>query len=350
MIARAAAATLILFFVGSWQVVPRDQSGVGTGFTIRGRVVDPHGLKPEQAVLMLWSQRDNAGGSWGVPVPVGRDGSFVTHRLQPARYLLEVVRTPHSKTKPATVVGFTAVPIEADVSGVTVEIRRDTAIAGRFRMESDDPSAVWPPHIVINAFLAFDRTPLLNSTVADGAPAGRFVLRNAFGPRVIRAGYTLAPGHWWWPSRVTLDGVDITNVPVDFSEVEAGDLEVWFTQHPSRIRGVVTTIPGDPVEGAWVLAWPADQKTWQPWSSRSHVQRSDENGVYSLVTLPGEYLVRAVPPARLASGADVAAHFQDLAAGATPIELAAREAKYVVLRAGESLPYDAARRETGRRP
>ena len=300
---------------------------------------------------MLWSQTDNEGGSSGVPVPMDREGSFVTGRLRPARYLLQVVRTPHSKTQPATVVGFTVVSVEAaDVSGVTVVIRRDTAITGRFRMESDEPDAVWPPHIVVTAFLAFDGAPLLNGTGADGAPAGRFVLRNAFGPRVVRAGYTLAPGHWWWPSRVTLDGVDITNVPVDFSEVKAGDLEVWFTQHPSRIRGVVTTVPGDPAEGAWVLAWPAEQKTWQPWSSRVHVLRSGEGGLFSVVTLPGKYLVRALPPGGLASRGDVTAQFESLAAGATPIELAAREAKYVVLRTGESLPYDAARRETWRRP
>ena len=69
-----------------------------------------------------------------------------------------------------------------------VEVRRDTVIVGRFRMESDNPSAEWPPQIGVNAFLAFDGKPLLNGTVAKGAAEGQFVLRNAFGPRVLRCG------------------------------------------------------------------------------------------------------------------------------------------------------------------
>jgi hypothetical protein len=98
---------------------------------------------PEDATLML-GRRDGDGFS-SQPVRVGADGSFVTPPLGPATYVLEVIRTPNSPTKPATVVGFTPVSLGAsDVSGVTVEVRRDTAITGSFRMESDNPQAVWP--------------------------------------------------------------------------------------------------------------------------------------------------------------------------------------------------------------
>ena len=146
------------------------------------------------------------------------------------------------------VVGFNIVTVgTADVSGVTVEIRRDTALTGRFRTESDNPSAEWPPHLSVGAFLALEGMPMLPGPGADGAPAGRFVLRNAFGPRVLRCGYTLAPGNDWWPSQVILNGVDITNVPTDFSAHENGRLEVFFTQHPARIAGTVIDADGQPV-------------------------------------------------------------------------------------------------------
>ena len=203
--------------------------------------------------------REDGGSFVSIPVSIGADGSFITPRLSPGTYVLEVVRTPHSATKRATV-GLTIVRVgAADVPGVTVVVRRDTAITGRFRMESDNPQAEWPPHIVVNAFLALEGTPVMYGTVADGAPAGKFVLRNAFGPRILRCGYTLAPGTWWWPSRVILDGVDITNVPTDFSAHEDGQLEVVFTQHPARIDGTVADVQGQPVRAPWILVSAEDR-------------------------------------------------------------------------------------------
>ncbi len=82
-------------------------------------------------------------------VPVAADGAFVTLPLSPGMYMLEVVRNRFSTTEPERAVSFNIVTVgTADVSGVTVEIRRDTALTGRFRMESDNPSAEWPPHII----------------------------------------------------------------------------------------------------------------------------------------------------------------------------------------------------------
>lgn len=269
-------------------------------YVISGRVVDPHQLRPEEAVLMLG--REENGGFSSHPVPVAADGSFITPRLSSGTYVLEVVRTPYSTTKPATVVGLSIVPVAtADVSGVTIAVRRDTAITGRFRMESDNPKAEWPPHIVVNAVLALEGLPMLTATLAEGAPGGKFLLRNAFGPRVLRCGYTLAPGSRWWPSRVLLDGVDVTNVPTDFSAHENGQLEVMFTQNPARIAGTVTDAQGQPVRAPWILVWSADPTLWQRWTTTSNVTQGDMRGKFSVPALPGAYLVRAVPQATFRS-------------------------------------------------
>jgi hypothetical protein len=90
-----------------------------------------------------------------------------------------------------------------------------------------------PPQIVVNAFLAVDGIPLSRGTIADVESGKTFVLRNAFGPRVIRCGYTAPPGVHWWLSRVLLDGVNITDVPTDFGEHAGGNLEIVFTRHPA---------------------------------------------------------------------------------------------------------------------
>jgi hypothetical protein len=263
-------------------------------YTISGRVVDPHRLRPEGALLML-GQKDD-GSYFETPVDIGSDGSFVTRQLKPAAYWLRVVRTPHSPIRPATTVGFEIVRVgTSNVSGVTVTIRRDTVLTGSFRMESDTPGAPWPPHIVVHAVVAVEGMPRLESMVADGAPDGKFVLRNAFGPRVLRCGYSLPPGVNWWPGRVLLDGVDITNVPTDFSARETGRLEVVFTQHPARIAGSVIDVSGQPVRAPWILLMSADPALQQEWATTNQVAQGNTKGRFSIAVMPGRYLVVAVP-------------------------------------------------------
>ena len=224
------------------------------------------------------------------------------------------MRTPHSATKPATTVGFTIVDVgTADISDVRVEVRRDTAVTGIFRMESDNPKAEWPPHLVVNAFLAVDGMPMANSTVAEGAMGGKFVLRNAFGPRVLRCGYTLPRGLRWWPSHVLLDGRDITNVPTDFGEIQGGQLEVVFTQHPAEIAGRVIDAFGQPVRTPWILVNSTDRTLWQPWATTSHVIQGNTRGEFATTTLPGEYRVTAVPLSRFESAREAREYLLDFA-------------------------------------
>jgi hypothetical protein len=302
-----------------------------SGHTITGRVVDPHGLKPEGAVLMIG--RDDHAGSFGlVPIVVREDGSFVTSQLSPARYILQIVRTPHSSTKPAVVVGFRIVDVvAADVTGVTVAVRPDTAITGQFRMESDTPNPVWPPVLVVNAFMALEGSPLFNGVVADGAPGGKFVLRNAFGPRVVRCGYTQPSGDRWSFSRVTLDGVDITNVPTDFSEHPDAQLEVVFTQRPARIAGTVTDTQGKPIRAPWILVSAADRTLWQPWATTSDVAQGDTLGRFSLAVRPGRYLVRGLPQAAFSSSNAARGRILELTPGGITVEVGDREISSVRL-------------------
>src|SRR5688572_4360464 len=101
-----ARAAVVLFCGLSLPAAPTPQApgALVSGHVISGRLVDPHQLRPEDAVLMLG--REDYGSFSSTPVPVDANGSFVTPRLGPGTYVLEVVRTPHSSTKRAAVVGF----------------------------------------------------------------------------------------------------------------------------------------------------------------------------------------------------------------------------------------------------
>ncbi|MGB2713777.1 MAG: hypothetical protein WBC51_06335 [Vicinamibacterales bacterium] len=299
-------------------------------YTISGRVSDPHNLQPAEAVLMLGAQQGESVSY--VPIRLQRNGTFVTHPLATGKYVLKVVRTPHSSTHAATDVALTIVEVrEADVTGVVIEVRRDTALTGKFRMISDNPSAPWPPHIVVNAFLAMRGSPLLDGVGAEGASGAKFVLRNAFGPRVLRTGYTLAPGAAWWPSRVLLDGVDITDVPTDFSSKAESVLEVEFTQHPARIAGTVTDGDGKPVRAAWVLAIPAEEELRQDWVSTVQAVQANTRGEFSFATLPGEYLVRGFAYSAFDSYREARREARRAASGGTPVRVRGRDVATVRL-------------------
>jgi hypothetical protein len=310
----------------------------GPRYSISGRVIDPLRLQPEDAVLTLG--RVNDGGSFGsAPVEIGADGGFVTRDLARGTYIFEVVRTPHSATKPAVPVGFQVVRVtNADVTDVSVMIRRDTAVTGRFRMESDNPAAAWPPHIHVSAHLALDGLGFAGSKGADGAAAGTFILRNAFGPRVLRCGYGLAPNSWWWPSRVLLDGVDITNVPTNFNEHESGRLEVVFTQRPPRLRGTVTDADGAPVRAPWVVVASANKSLWQFWATTSDVAQGNTTGAFSLPLLPGNYLVQALPQSTFDSWPTARRQIEKYAADGLPVTVAEAGVSTVALQVRAANP------------
>jgi hypothetical protein len=288
-------------------------------YAISGRVVDPHNLRPENAVLMLVRQEGDSSAS-STPVGVAANGTFIARSLIPGTYTLEMVRTPHSAG--AMPVSFNAVRItDADVTDVTVTIRRDFALTGRFRMESSNPAAAWPPRIHVLAQVALEGTGYLGSMSADGAPGGIFVLRNAFGPRVVRCGYTRAPGTNWWPSRVLLDGRDITNIPTDFSAHENARLEVVFTQHPARLVGTVRTLQGEAVSAPWIVVTSADQSLRQWWATTTTATQGNTKGAFSIPLLPGEYRIRAVPQSRFDSWRSALRQAERHAAEGVPVTI-----------------------------
>jgi len=266
------------------------------GHVISGRLLDPQRLLPENAQLLLGMEHNGSFSSF--PLAVAEDGSFTSPRLAPGMYVLNV-RPPSRPHELASARAFALVSLGSnDVTGVRVLARHDTTINGRFRMRSDDPGAAWPRQIVVQAFLALDGAPLLAPVIADGADGGRFTLRNAFGPRVIRCGYSLGEGgSRWWPDRVLLNGVDITNVPTDFGQHNGAELEVWFTQHPARLCGRVVDSGHRPAPGAWVLLLPAEASLRQRWAETIDAQQADAQGRFTFCPLPGRYLLRAVPSA-----------------------------------------------------
>jgi hypothetical protein len=200
-------------------------------------------------------------------------------------------------------------------------------------METSDPQAKWPPHIGVHAYLALDGAPLMDATAADGAPTGTFVLRNAFGPRVLRCTYNLLPGEWWWPAQVVLDGRDVTNVPTDFTEHEGGRLEIVFTNRPARIIGRVVDEQGRPARAPWILLLGADRRLWQQWATTTVAAQGNTTGRFSLPALPGRYFVRALPQTAFTSWNAAQRAILQIAPSGVTVQLDNEKVKILELRA-----------------
>ena len=267
--------------------LPRIPVGV-----IAGRIVDPQGLRSAGTTLRVWRHREPYAETALVVEP-SPDGSFVTPYLPAGPYVLELIRTPADGTA-RNVIGLAVVSLrDRDVRDVTIAVRRDTALIGRFRMLSDDPDAAWPAHVTVAADLAFEGQDPRVPIYAEGAPGGTFVLRNAFGPRILRVYYFSVT---WRPLRVLLDGRDVTNVPVDYSAHEGSDLAFVLTEHPARMTGTVVDHQGRPVPGAWITVTGTDAAAREAWSWTTDATQADRTGAFSIVMIPGDYHVAALPP------------------------------------------------------
>lgn len=295
LVAIAAAGAVALMAVISVLVAastPRHLPAFPVG-VIAGRIVDPHGLRPAGAVLRLWRHREPYAET-AIVVEPAADGSFLTPYLPAGPYVIELIRTPAAGTAD-NVIGLAVVGlVDTDVRGVSIEVRPDTALVGRFRMLSDDPGAAWPASVAVAAYLAFDGHDPRVPMYADGAGSGTFVLRNAFGPRTLRVYYFSTT---WRPLRILLDGRDVTNVPVDYSRHGGARLEVVLTQHPARITGTVVDHRGRPVPRAWITVTGTDAAARQAWSWSSDATLADDSGAFAIVMPPGDYRVAALPPA-----------------------------------------------------
>jgi hypothetical protein len=301
--------------------------------TIAGRVRGAQGGVPAGVTVSLCTLYDGGSGC-GPPLALAADGSLKTGPLADATYVLVAGPSPFARAPdPAVERGLQVVTLSGrDLTDVTIHTSR-YSLRGKYVMRSDNKAAKWPPHIHLVASLVIgDRAYPVGESGSTGAPNGEFLLENVLGPRVLRAGYSLGADAWW-PWQVLLDGVDITDTPIDFSEHQNGRLEVVFTQHPARVTGTVIDAAGRPVTGAWLAHFSADRAFWNDWASTTekHGSASMPNGTFSMPVRPGRYLVAAIPPTPY-QVRPVWPSFEELAKTATAVAVEDRGRAEIVVR------------------
>jgi hypothetical protein len=278
----------------------------GPAFTVSGRVVDADGRPAHDVTLMIGAERD--GGFSSESCEVGPDGVFRSGSLAPGLYVLDA--SAHSAGDSTPTGGYAVVTIrDADVVNVVVTLQRAATISGQVKFESEQEMELPRPTVVIHAVLAVERLRINHATTAGVADEGSFTLSPLYGPRLVRVGVASASRPGMWLKAVMLDGMDITNVPVDFSTKSSARLEVVFSDRPTAVVGIVHDEAGLPVEGAHVLLFSSDSSMWAAWSTAVQTGVSDENGRFWFVdAMPaGDYraiALRENPPPSVAEAVD----------------------------------------------
>ena len=267
-----------------------------------------------------WLSRRDAGISTDYRISVLPDGRFTATGLAPAEYVISARAGSQAAMLRVRVSG-------EDIDGLTVTVKDTVTLRGRVLFDPKAPSrSQWPSTMWIRPIFAegggVSSLPVLNQDWS-------FEIPGVMGTGVLRFS-ELPPG--WFLKAVTVEGRDVTDVPVDFAALDGRPIEIQLTQQLARLSGVVLDENDKPTRAYSVVIFPDDSALWTPYSRSIAVARPDQNGRFVADGLPaGRYLIRAV--ASLQSDAERNRDTLDrLRAGATALTLKDREAADVTLR------------------
>jgi hypothetical protein len=298
----AAEATTVTIASGEERLgIDLQLQPVPTG-RISGTLIGPDGPASLVAVRLVPAGSDEV--SLGDNIPAGltdRDGAFIFPAVPAGQYTLRAYLGP--STAPATVVPeglFTHMPIAAtasDIDGVVAIFQPGGRISGRFEFEGiaerPSPARMTQVALLVEPFdpgqssASFPRPDSSGHFKSDGHPPGKYFVR-----------VTGSPNGWMFKS-ATLDGQDVTDVPLELRRDDVTGLVLTFTDRWSGLGGVVRNARNAPDPGAIVLVFPTDASAWSNFGSaprRLRAARANAKGEFGVTSLPpGDYYAVAVP-------------------------------------------------------
>ena len=232
------------------------------------------------------------------------DGTFQLTSIPPGDYVLDVQQRPRDMRNlqdlDALQLEFASMPISVsgDIDNLTIVTTLGATVVGRVVFQGQSPPkqnlqvTATPP-----SGMGSPIGTLLNARALGGGRVnqnGAFELRGIAGPQMIRV--QGIPAGWALKS-ITLDGIDITDVPHDFRPgINVGGLVVTLTDRMSEINGSVRDVRGQPVLDYVLVVFAEDTKLWGPQSRYVQTTRPNQNGTFSINGLPpGRYHAAIVP-------------------------------------------------------
>ena len=257
---------------------------------VTGTVVDSSGTPVTNGFVGL-AQAVDGGVTGMIGGRVRADGSFMVGNVSPGDYTL-TVRTGTGPEEGE----FANVPITVgidDLSGVNIVTSRGASLSGSVVADTQSRKLDTSSLQIIAQPV---RQPMMTMGFrpARVAEDGSFMLSGLAGPRRISVmGMPAA----WTVKAVTLDGVDITDAPIDFRGTgETTGVQIVLTTRVTEVAGTVTDARGEPLRDFTVVIFPDDAEKWQFPSRWVRAGRPDQQGLFKITGLPPahDYLAVAV--------------------------------------------------------
>ena len=267
--------------------------------TVRGVVSQPDGTLATGVQVMLLPDDGVPSRDSILAARVQGGGTFEIRDVPPGRYTLRAATRGGGRGQRG---GFGGRPVFAshrlnidgyDVDGLALALAPGATLSGSvvFETTREPPSSIERVRVTADTI---QDIPRLGNSESRIDQDGTFEIENVSGgPALIRA---RGVPDGWILKAVYLDGQDVTNTPLEFSGVTRADgFRLVFTDRVSRISGVVQDREGAPPTGYTIVAFPLDDRLWQPQSRYIRAARPDQNARYEIEGLPsGSYLLAAV--------------------------------------------------------
>jgi hypothetical protein len=271
---------------------------------VTGMVVTSEGQAAHAVIELAPSKDVDVSGQGMLALHTQSDGSFRFPDVAPGEYALIVTPSQRTRVAPSLVPvpsaapsdAFTPVPGErgyllvtvagVDLTGLVIRTSRGSILRGRLVFNGEEP-----PRYSRDALrLAATSREIIHSGVHTSNPDWTFELVDVVGKGVLR----LRSGSWYIKA-VIIDGADVTETPLDFTQREVFDnVEIVVTQRRAAVEGAVIDSRNRPADAA-VVIFAEDPQLWTPDSQFSGTARPDQNGRYRVGSLPaGRYLAAAV--------------------------------------------------------
>ncbi len=258
--------------------------------TISGTAASSTGRPISRGMLMLMS---NIGGAsmMTTGAPLKPDGTFVFSNIAPGDYQIQVQHSPNSDevmivsgSTPRVESGSVSLTVTGtDITGVSIVTSPGATAAGRI------------------VFEGAAKPPLAPAAVNVGAIPTEFGVMFTGGMVRVRDDWTFEatglserrrfrvniPTPGWFTKSVTHNGVDVTDVGIDFREgQQTSDIEITLTQRTTDVSGTVQDSRARPITDYVVVAFTPDSSKWGYMSRHVRMVRPNQDGRFSIKGLP----------------------------------------------------------------
>jgi hypothetical protein len=263
------------------------------------------------------------------------DGQFVLRNVPQGMYTMQGFGPPPPGYRGPGNLGampFGWLPLsvgDVDLDGIVLKVTNGTFLRGKFIL--DDPTAPPPTAQQVRVMalpVEFDSAP-----VGGGPPPSEtrddltFEVGKLSGLRQILVSVS-SPA--WALKRITLEGQDVTDKPVDLRTKDVEGVEVLLTPKVSDVKGTVSDERGMVADYA-VVIFPSDPTKWTGRSRFVVMTRPTQEGRFLARLPPEDYLAVALPSVGQYEWADPE-FLQQLRPLATSFALQEGESKTIVLK------------------